>query len=388
MDETPDSTERNETGHGPDELEELRSRIDALDRQLIRLLAERQRVVDAVVAIKKHLTMAVYHPAREEDLISSRRQQAIEAGFDPEYIEQLFRSIVRYSRVSQTAQIARKGVRPGATVLLVGGNGGMGRYFRQWFTTAGYVVRVLDRDDWPRADALCHGADLAIVSVPIDATEPVVRRLGPLLPERCILADVTSLKAGPLRAMLEAHRGPVVGLHPLFGPATRSMDKQFVVVTPGRDPEACRWLIEQFSAWGNVIVQAEAREHDESMAIVQALRHFATFAFGQFLYRRKIDLSRTLDYSSPIYRLELGMVGRLFAQDSELYASIIFASPERRTLLRDYVQSLTECLRMLEEGGAEAFHAEFAKVAAWFGPFSDQAMRESSYLIDKLIERF
>ena len=24
----------------------------------------------------------------------------------------------------------------------------------------------------------------------------------------------------------------------------------------------------------------------------------------------------------------------------------------------------------------------------WFGPFSEQAMRESSYLIDKLIERF
>jgi len=27
-------------------------------------------------------------------------------------------------------------------------------------------------------------------------------------------------------------------------------------------------------------------------------------------------------------------------------------------------------------------------VAQWFGPFSDQAMRESTFLIDKLIERF
>ncbi len=61
------------------------------------------------------------------------------------------------------------------------------------------------------------------------------------------------------------------------------------------------------------------------MGIVQSLRHFATFAFGQFLKRRQISLSRTLEFSSPIYRLELGMVGRLFAQDSSLYSEIIFA---------------------------------------------------------------
>jgi chorismate mutase/prephenate dehydrogenase len=43
---------------------------------------------------------------------------------------------------------------------------------------------------------------------------------------------------------------------------------------------------------------------------------------------------------------------------------------------------------MLEEGDKELFQSEFKKVADWFAPFSEQAMRESSYLIDKLIERF
>ena len=63
--------------------------------------------------------------------------------------------------------------------------------------------------------------------------------------------------------------------------------------------------------------------------MVQALRHFATFIFGRFLYQRRINLNRTLEFSSPIYRLELDMVGRLFAQDPELYSEIIFATPER-----------------------------------------------------------
>jgi chorismate mutase/prephenate dehydrogenase len=377
-----------DNGEVSSKLEALRGRIDAIDRRLIDLLGERQKEVGAVVALKREHNLPVYHPAREEDLISTRRAQAAEVGFDPEYVEQIFRTILRSSRVSQTARIARKGVRPGATVLIVGGKGSLGQYLARWFTGAGYQVRILDRNDWARVGARCAGIDLALVSVPIDVTEEVVTRLGGHLPADCVLADVTSLKERPLAAMLASHPGPVVGLHPLFGPTTASMDKQLVVVTPGRMVEACQWVVDQFAAWGSVIVQADPAEHDESMAIVQALRHFASFAFGRFLYRRRVDLHRTLDFSSPIYRLELGMVGRLFAQDPSLYASIIFALPERRDLLAEYVESLGETTALLESDDTAAFCREFTKIAEWFGPFSDQAIRESSYLIEKLIERF
>jgi chorismate mutase / prephenate dehydrogenase len=118
------------------------------------------------------------------------------------------------------------------------------------------------------------------------------------------------------------------------------------------------------------------------------LRHFATFAFGQFLAKKNIPLARTLEFSSPIYRLELGMVGRLFAQDASLYAEIIFSTPERRQLLREYIDMVRGNLDALEAGDKEGFITEFKEIANWFGPFSEQAMRESTFLIDKLIERF
>ena len=124
------------------------------------------------------------------------------------------------------------------------------------------------------------------------------------------------------------------------------------------------------------------------MAIVQALRHFATFSFGRFLYKKRVNLERSIEFSSPIYRLELGMVGRLFAQDAALYSEIIFASSQRRALLKEYIANLSENLEMLEKGDKAVFEAQFRNIAEWFGPFSQQAMRESTYLIDKLIERF
>jgi chorismate mutase/prephenate dehydrogenase len=82
------------------------------------------------------------------------------------------------------------------------------------------------------------------------------------------------------------------------------------------------------------------------------------------------------------------MVGRLFAQDAGLYANIIFASPERRSMLQDFTRFLVDNLDLAEEGSTERFCAEFERIAEWFGPFCEQAMRESSFLIDKLVERF
>jgi len=166
------------------------------------------------------------------------------------------------------------------------------------------------------------------------------------------------------------------------------MDRQILVVTPGRRMEACRWLLDQLAAWGNVLVETSPEEHDEIMGIVQALRHFATFAFGHFLSSKRIPILRTLELSSPIYRLELAMVGRLFAQDPSLYAEIVFATPERLALLKDYVQSLQQNLGLVERGDKAEFTARFQRVAEWFGPFSEQALRESTFLVEQLVHRF
>ncbi|MHC1769321.1 MAG: bifunctional chorismate mutase/prephenate dehydrogenase [Verrucomicrobiia bacterium] len=369
-------------------LESLREEIDLIDRQLVELLGRRGRKVQEVVKVKEQQNLPMFHPAREEDLISARRAQAVGAGLDPDYIEDLFRTVLRHSRVGQLETLGRRGVRPGAKVLIIGGKGSMGRFFGRWLTLSDHVVRILDREDWPDVESLARDVELCLLAVPIDVTASVAARIAPFLPATCVLADITSLKRDPLVAMLKAHPGPVVGLHPLFGPTTTTMDKQIVVVTAGRDPEASRWFLDQLVVWGNVLVETSAEEHDQIMGIVQALRHFATFAFGQFLHSRGVPIARTLELSSPIYRLELAMVGRLFAQDPWLYAEIVFATPERLALLKDFIQSLQQNLGLVETGDKDEFVARFRKIAEWFGPFGEQAIRESSFLVDKLVHRF
>lgn len=380
---------KNAVAQGAQEsLDELRQQIDGIDTQLVKLLAQRRQVVEQVARVKREHDLPVSHPAREENLISARRSQAAAAGLDPDYIEDIFRTMLRNSRVGQLDTLSRHSVRPGAKVLVVGGLGSMGRFFSHWFVQSDYQVRILDRNDWDHVESLAAGIDLCLLAVPIDITPSVAARITPHLSPDCILADVTSLKREPVAAMLASHTGPVVGLHPLFGPATKTMDRQIVVVNAGRKPEKYQWLLDQLAVWGNILVQTTPEEHDEIMGIVQALRHFATFAFGQFLHARKVPILRTLELSSPIYRLELVMVGRLFAQDPSLYAEIIFASPERLELLKAYIQSMVQNLELLQRIDKAEFTTRFREIAEWFGPFGEQAMRESSFLVEKLVHRF
>lgn len=67
------------------------------------------------------------------------------------------------------------------------------------------------------------------------------------------------------------------------------------------------------SGLGARLHRISAVEHDQNMAFIRALRHFATFAYGLHLAEENVQLEQLLALSSPIYRLELAMVGRLFA---------------------------------------------------------------------------
>jgi chorismate mutase/prephenate dehydrogenase len=372
----------------PGALDSLRRQIDPIDHQIHHLLAERRDAAQQVARVKHRHDLPLYHPAREENLISARRASAIAAGLDPDFVEDIFRRLVSDSRTKQLDTLSRRSVRPGAKVLLVGGRGSMGTFFARWFAQSDYQVRILDRHDWSRVKTLAGGVDLAVLAVPIEITPAVALRLSPFLDPQCLLCDIASLKLEPVDAMLRGHPGPVLGLHPLFGPNTVTLDKQIVAVSPGRNPAACAWLIDQFVLWGCVPVHTPAGEHDEIMGIVQAVRHFATFAFGCFLHERRVSIARTLELSSPIYRLELGMVGRLFAQNPTLYSQIIFATPQRRALLKGYLDSLRNHIDLIEKGDHRRFQTQFRKVARWFGPFGDQALSESTWLIDQLVHRF
>ncbi len=359
----------------------LRAQIDQIDSQLVQLLAERAKVTAEVGRVKQQHALPLYVPERELALLKARRAEAEVAGVSPELVEDVLRRVMRESY--QTQETGFVCCRPqGGKVVVVGGAGALGQRFVSLFQRSGYQVEVLEHHDWPRATDILKDACLVLVAVPIHVTEQVIRQLPPL-PEHCVLADITSIKAAPLAAMLEHHTGPVLGLHPMFGPDISNIVKQVVVVCHGRQAERYQWLLKQFSVWGAVLTEKQAKQHDDLMQMIQAMRHFSSLVYGVHLAEEQADLQQLLELSSPIYRLELAMVGRLFAQNAELYADIMLSSVAVTGLLQRYQHRFNQLSHLLAARDKAGLMAEFAKGQQFFGELAPQFLQESRRLLQK-----
>lgn len=362
------------------ELNELRDQIDAVDKQILDLLAQRLSLVEKVGEVKSEHGLPIYAPDREAAMLASRRQEAEKKGVPPQLIEDILRRTMRESYASEKDS-GFKCLNPELrSVVIVGGNGQLGGLFGRMFKLSGYDVKVLGSKDWDHADELLENAGMVVVTVPIHLTEGVIEKLGKL-PKDCILCDLTSIKSKPLQAMLNVHQGPVVGLHPMFGPDVPSLAKQVIVYCDGRGEENYQWLLKQFSIWGASLCQIDASEHDHGMTLIQALRHFTSFAYGLHLSRENPNIDKLLKLSSPIYRLELAMVGRLFGQDPNLYGDIILSSQENIDMIKRFHRCFGEALEILDGKDKQAFVDSFGKVSDWFGDYSQQFLDESQNLL-------
>ena len=365
-----------------DALDELRNAIDDVDGKLIDLLAKRLALVANVGEVKSEAGVPIYAPEREAAMLARRREEADSAGVGGDLIEDILRRLMRES-YHREKNVGFKCLNPQLRdVVIIGGNGKLGRVFKRMLELSGYNVKVLEKEQWPESEALLSNAGLVIVSVPINLTLDVIDKLANL-PDDCILVDLTSTKSKPLSHMLAVHQGPVLGLHPMFGPDIASMAKQVIIYCDGRSSDKYQWLLEQMSIWGAKLTLADANDHDSAMTLVQGMRHFTTFVYGQHLAAENPNMEKLLEYSSPIYRLELAMVGRLFAQDSQLYADIIFSSSENTKMFSRYLSRFETANNMLITGDREGFIEAFQGVSQWFGDYSQQFLDESKKLLMK-----
>ena len=402
------------------QLDELRGQIDAIDDEIACLIQARMALVSSAASLKSVSGEGAVSPVREKSILEHGAFLEQKYHLPASLMQDLQRRILRESYVQKgSGAYAQAHIYPATVssdqimvfdkahtehnfkVCIVGGKGAMGRFFARYLAAASYEVSIVDVDDYTvdldgqsvsdiklsKAAYYLSQAQWCIVSVPIDVTVAVINKVAPLLKSDCVLSDLTSVKSDIMQAMLGCHKGPVMGLHPMFGPDTFSLVKQVVVAVLGRDNERCAFIVEQLKLFGARVVECSAQEHDDAMRVIQALRHFTTIAYGNFLkesFGAKKDnsfIERLLELSSPIYRLELMMVGRLFAQDPRLYCEIISSSPKNFELIERYVTCAQQCLDKLKNDDKVGFVQDFNDTTQFFGEFAKLFLQESGAIL-------
>jgi chorismate mutase/prephenate dehydrogenase len=330
-------------------LDDLRRRLTELDRQFIRLAAERKALSAEVARVKR----ATGHPTRdygrEREVLMGARTAAAELGVSPALAEELLRLLIRASLTTQEqASVAAHGTGSGRRALVIGGGGKMGRWFVQFLTSQGFAVEAADPAgtvagvpavaDW-RASDLTH--DCIVLATPLAATDAILRDLALRRPAGLIF-DVGSLKS-PLRSGLQAlksHACRVTSVHPMFGPDTELLSGRHVIFVDLGHAEALASARALFAPTMAEQVVMSLDDHDRLIAYVLGLSHALNIAFFTALAESGEAAPKLARLSSTTFDAQLDVAACVAEESPELYYEIQSLNDYGAESLEALVQSV------------------------------------------------
>jgi chorismate mutase / prephenate dehydrogenase len=312
-------------------LEDLRQRVNDLDRELITLVAERKAVSEEVARVKRATGKPTRDYEREREVILGVRAMASERGVSPELAEQLLRLLIRSSLTTQEqASVAARGAGSGRRALVIGGAGKMGGWFVSFLLSQGFTVEIADPAaaspgggrvaDWRHTD-LKH--DFIVLATPLGITDAILRDLALRRPPGVIF-DVGSLKS-PLRSgllALKSHGCKVTSVHPMFGPDTELLSARHVIFVDLGNPAALAAARELFAATMAEQVVMSLDDHDRLIAYVLGLSHALNIAFFTALADSGETAPKLARMSSTTFDAQLDVATRVAQDSPELYYEI------------------------------------------------------------------
>jgi chorismate mutase/prephenate dehydrogenase len=126
-------------------LDQLRQRLNQVDRELIRLARERQEIVGQIGAYKIAQSVPTRDYERERDVLKAARDLAESIGLEPGLAESIMNLLIRSSLTRQEeTRVAAVTAGAGRRALVIGGAGKMGAWFVRFLASQGYGVQVAD----------------------------------------------------------------------------------------------------------------------------------------------------------------------------------------------------------------------------------------------------
>jgi chorismate mutase/prephenate dehydrogenase len=312
-------------------LDKLRLELEDVDRRLLTLVSRRQELATEIGRVKQQHGLPARDYAQERDVVQRAQATAQQLGISYKAAEALMLLLIESSLTVQEQDRVTSGAGgSGRRVLIIGGNGKMGRWFVRFLCSQGYVVEIADPSgnvdgcrcypDWHQA-TLDH--DIIMVAAPLRACAEILGQLADDPPKGLVL-DIGSLKS-PLRESLLALKkagARVTSIHPMFGPDTELLSGRHVVFVDIGDPQATAEAKSLFGSTMATLVDMDLESHDRVIAYVLGLAHALNIAFFTALAGSGEPASRFAGLSSTTFNAQLDVAGRVAAENPHLYFEI------------------------------------------------------------------
>jgi len=273
------------------------------------------------------------------------------------------------------------------TIGIIGGKGQMGRWFNRFFTGAGHRVLISDLKTELRPKDIAKKSDVVILSVPLDTALSLSSEIGPVLRKEQLLMDFCSMKEDIVEAMCRLTHAEVVGTHPLFGPYPDTMDGQNIIICPGKGFVWLKWLENEFKKEGASITHMHPETHDRNMAVIQGLTHMLTVCLGRLLQKFDMNPKEAILYSTPVFRINIDLIGRLLSQDLNLYDDLIGGNRHVPEVLEEFRSILDEGKERLLSGNKGEGAVFMEEISEFFGHFCQRGLDESNKIIEAIYSK-
>ncbi len=311
-------------------LDELRQNLSAVDRRLVELIAERQRIVGEIGKSKLSSGAGTRDYAREKEVLNLGRKQATELGVDPDLVEGLLQQLILTSLESQERdRVIAEGKGNGRRALVIGGAGKMGRWFVDFFSSQGFETTVADTSvtDGPGRFSNWTDAgvdfDYIVVAAPLAVSGRILAQLAVLRPKGLVF-DIGSLKSPLMDGLRELARSGcrVTSLHPMYGPDTRLLSGRHLIFCDVGDHEATEAAKALFASTMVEQLDMSLEDHDRLIAYVLGLSHALNIAFFTALAESGEAAPRLARMSSTTFDSQLLVSAAVAGDNPHLYFEI------------------------------------------------------------------
>jgi len=133
-----------------------------------------------------------------------------------------------------------------------------------------------------------------------------------------------------------------------------------------------------------VVTRMDPVIHDRNMAVVQGLTHLLTVCMARTLQKMNMPPDEAMSCSTPVFRLNINLIGRLFSQDPSLYATLIGANRHVEDVLATFMSAVDEAKESLLSGQKGEATAYLDDIRSFLGEFCQDGLKESNKILNTL----
>jgi prephenate dehydrogenase len=265
---------------------------------------------------------------------------------------------------------------------IIGGSGGMGKVFGKYFKDHGFIVTLHARNKQRlkttaaevtvnfeiSLEKSVRNADMVMISIPINSTPDMIRKVGPFLKKNAIIFDITSLKSAVVKALTEIkNRFPVncISLHPMFGPGISDMKNYMMMVVKvgGTDQYEVFMseLLDLFRSDGLIVTETLPEIHDKRVALTLGVPHMLNILFLNLLKSTSEPLNELTRFTGTTFLLQKVFAESIIQREMEMFGEIQMENQEFLKILEKFENLLHKYKKIIKEKNIVGFNEIFSQ---------------------------